>query len=160
MEHGEEWLRRFFEPVTKQSTLNNYRRPPIWLDVLPKLIIKWIVEHHHSFNDTKSEALHKIFEYLDPRSMNALMSAKTTHQDITKYFKTAKVTIKEHLSLAQSRIHISYDLWTSPNHKAMIAIVAHWMVEDYEVKTALLVIREVHGEHTGENIGNVVYSVM
>ena len=88
------------------------------------------------------------------------MSRMTTYRDITKYFETAKVTIKERLSLARSRIHISYDLWTSPNHKAMIAIVAHWTAEDYEVKSALLVIREVHGEHTGENIANVVYPVM
>ena len=42
----------------------------------------------------------------------------------------------------------------------MIAIVAYWTSEDYEVKTALLVIREVHGEHTGENIANVVYPVL
>ena len=144
----------------KQSTLDNYRRPPIRLNVLPKLIVEWIVERRHSFNETESEALHKIFEYLDPRSMNALMSRMTTHRDITKYFETAKVTIKEPLSLARSRIHISYDLWTSPNHKAMIAIVAHWTAEDYEVKTALLAIREVHEEHTGENIANVVYPVM
>jgi len=88
------------------------------------------------------------------------MSPQTTSRDIAKYFETAKVTIKERLSLAQSRIHISYDLWTSPNHKAMIAIVAHWTAEDYEVKTTLLVIREVHREHTGENIANVVYPVM
>src|SRR5579859_5401598 len=94
----------------KQSTLNNYRRPPICLDVLPKLIVEWIVEHRHLFNKTESEALHKIFEYLDPRSTNALMSAIITHRDITKYFETAKAVIKERLSLARSRIHISYDL--------------------------------------------------
>jgi len=88
------------------------------------------------------------------------MSEKTIRSDIKKYFETAKATIKKHLSLARSRIHISYDLWTSPNHKAMMAIVAHWTTEDYEVKSALLVIREVHGEHSGENIANVVYPVM
>ena len=42
----------------------------------------------------------------------------------------------------------------------MIAIVAHWTAKDYEVKSVLLAIREVHGEHTGENIANVVYTVM
>ena len=95
------------EPVdTKQSTLDNYRRPPIRLDVLRKLIVEWIVERHHSFNEIESEALHKIFEYLDPRSTNALMSKKTTRSDINKYFETAKATIKEHLSLTRSRIHI------------------------------------------------------
>ena len=118
------------------------------------------MERHHSFNEPQSEALHKIFEYLDPRSTNALMSEKTIRCDIKKYFETAKATIKKHLSLARSRIYISYDLWTSPNHKAMIAIVAHWTAEDYEVKSALLMIKEVYGEHSNENIANVVYSVM
>jgi hypothetical protein len=42
----------------------------------------------------------------------------------------------------------------------MIAVVAHWMAENYEVKSALLAIREVHGEHTGKNIAEVVYPVM
>jgi len=42
----------------------------------------------------------------------------------------------------------------------MIAIVAHWTAEDYNVKSALLAIREVHGEHSGENIVDVVYPVM
>jgi len=82
---------------TKQSTLDNYQRPPIRLDILHKLIIEWIVEHHHSFNETKSEALRKIFEHLDPRSTNVLLSARTTHRDIVKYFETAKTTIKGHL---------------------------------------------------------------
>ena len=50
---------------TKQSTLDNYRRPPILLDVLRKLIVEWIVERRHSFNETESEALRKIFEYLN-----------------------------------------------------------------------------------------------
>jgi len=88
------------------------------------------------------------------------MSARTTGRDITKYHETATATVKERLSLARSRIHMSYDLWTSPNYKAMIAIVAHWTAENYEVKSALLAIREVPGEHSGENIANVVYPVM
>ena len=145
---------------TKQSTLDTYRRPPIRLDVLRKLIVEWVVERRHSFNETESEALHRIFEYLDPRSTNALMSRNTLKADVDKYFETAKATIKERLSLARSRIHISYNLWTSPNHKAMIAIVAHWTAEDYDVKSALLAIREVRGEHSGENIANVVYPVL
>ena len=118
------------------------------------------MKHHHSFNETKSKALHKIFEYLNPTSTKGLMSKKTTRSDIIKYFETTKATVIEHLSLAQSRIHLSYDLWTSPNHKAMITIVAHWTSEDYKVKTMLLAIREIHEEHTGENIANVVYPVL
>ena len=94
----------------KQSTLYNYRRPPIRIDILHKLIVEWIVDRRHSFHEIESEALHKIFEYLDPKSTNALMSKKTTKLDVNKYFETVKVTVKERLSLARSLIHISYDL--------------------------------------------------
>ena len=58
---------------TKQYTLDNCRRPLIRLDVLRKLIVKWIVERRHSFNETESEALRKIFKYLDSRSTNTVM---------------------------------------------------------------------------------------
>jgi hypothetical protein len=44
--------------------------------------------------------------------------------------------------------------------RQIIAIVAHWTAEDYEVKSALLAIREVHGEHTGLNIADIMYPVM
>ena len=87
---------------TNQSTLDNYRRPLIHLDVLRKLIIEWIVKHHHSFNETESKALHRIFEYLDPRSTNTLMSRNTLKANVDKYFKIAKAIIKEHLSLTRS----------------------------------------------------------
>src|SRR5216117_179757 len=107
--------------------------------------MEWIMKCHHSFNETESKALHKIFEYLNPRSTKGLMSKKTTRSDIIKYFETTKATVMEHLSLARSRIHLSYNHWTS---------------EDYKVKAMLLAIREIHGEHTGENIANVVYPVL
>ena len=117
------------------------------------------MKHHHSFNETKSKALHKIFEYLNPRSTKGLMSKKIIRSDVVKYFVIAKAIVMEHLSLTRSRIHLSYDLWTSPNHKAMIAIV-HWTSEDYKIKTTLLTIREIHGKYTRENIANVVYPVL
>src|SRR5436305_4237131 len=43
---------------TKQFTLDNYRRPPIRFDVLRKLIVEWIVERRHSFNEIESQSLH------------------------------------------------------------------------------------------------------
>jgi hypothetical protein len=135
-------------------------RPPIRRDVLRKLIVEWIVERRHAFSETQSLALRKIFEYLNPKSTIALKTRNTVKADTDKYFAAAKATVKERLSQARSRIHISYDLWSSPNHKAMIAIVAHWTAEDYEVKTALLAIREVHGGHTGESIASIVFPVL
>jgi hypothetical protein len=61
---------------------------------------------------------------------------------------------------ARSQIHLSFDLWTSPNYKAVIGIVGHWTAEDYSLKTVLLAIREIHGPHNGYNIGTKVFEVI
>jgi hypothetical protein len=41
----------------------------------------------------------------------------------------------------------------------MIAITAHWTSSNYTIQTTLLAIREVPGEHTGENISKTVYTI-
>lgn len=141
-----------------QRNIDEYGQSPLRIDVLRKLNVEWIVRRRHSFNETEDKALRKIFEFIDPRSTKALVSDKTF--DIQQYFERAKTSIIDNLSVAKSRIHISYDLWTSPNHKAMISIVAHWTNEQYKAQTALLAIREIHGEHTAVNISDVVYFVL
>jgi len=55
------------------------------------------------------EALHKVlFEYLDPRSTNALMSRNTLKSD--KYFQTAKATIKNICHSLGHESTLSFDL--------------------------------------------------
>jgi hypothetical protein len=77
-----------------------------------------------------------------------------------RYFELAKNTIKEILSHTLSRIHLTWDLWTSPNFKAMIAITAHWTDPDWKIQLTLLAIRELEGDHDGENISEVIFSVL
>ena len=63
-------------------------------------------------------------------------------------------------SCAMSRIHLTWDLWTSPNFKAMIAITAHWTDPNWKVQSTLMAIREIEGDHDGENISQVVHAVV
>ena len=55
---------------------------------------------------------------------------------------------------AHSRIHISFDLWTSPNHKAIVGVVAHYITAHGRKRDIVIGLREVIGEHTGANIGH------
>jgi hypothetical protein len=144
--------------LENQSTLDSIVQlfNPI---VFRKLLVEWVVERRHSFNEIESPALRRIFEYLNPRSTKAFISANTMRADIIRYLEKSKTTIIEILHVAKSRIHLSFDLWTSPNYKAMLAITGHWTDANFEAKSALLAIREVLGVHSGVNIANVVYEV-
>jgi hypothetical protein len=63
-------------------------------------------------------------------------------------------------STALSKIHLSADLWTSPNSKALVAVVAHFVDLDYNVRNRLIGLRVVNGRHTGENLQYHLHQVI
>lgn len=83
-----------------------------------------------------------------------------SHNTIKKHieldFQKRKHEIRKLLASSKSDIHLSFDLWSSPNGLGLNGIVAHFFGGDYKLKTILLSLREVLGEHSGENIGQTV----
>ena len=57
--------------------------------------------------------------------------------------------LQEKLACSQSLIHVSTDLWTSPNRRAYLAIVAHWL-HNWKRQKALLALPRLFGSHGGE----------
>jgi hypothetical protein len=129
-------------------------------NTLRKLIVEWIVDRRHAFNEVEAASFRKIVEYLDVVAVSKLpKKGDTIRAETTKYFEEAKLLITEILSTSRSMLHLSFDIWTSSNYKHMIAITAHWTSVEYTIKTSLLAIREVQGKHSGENISETVYDV-
>jgi len=50
-----------------------------------------------------------------------------------------------------TRIHFNFDLWSSPNHCALLGIVAHWVCLAGILQRTLLSLSRFRGRHTGEN---------
>ena len=79
---------------------------------------------------------------------------------IIKEFERQKLEIKKELAGARSRIHISSDLWTSPNSLRLVGIVAHYLDKDLINKSTLIGMRRIKGAHSGENIAEVMIPVL
>ena len=74
---------------------------------------------------------------------------------IPKLIKTSFVVhreiLKSKLHRSLSKIHFSIDMWTSPNHRAFQAIVAHFVDSDMcTLQKALLALPEL-SSHGGED---------
>lgn len=123
-----------------QQTLDTHLLKPFQVEIMRKLLVEWIIERRHAFREVESPGLRRIFQYLDPRSTKALTTRNTVRDDCMRYFNVAKSSVIQALSRAQSRIHLEFDLWTSPNYKAMIAITAHWTDDEYKVQSTLIAI--------------------
>jgi hypothetical protein len=129
-------------------------------NTLRKLIVEWIVDRRHPFNEVEAQSFRRIIEYLDSTAVCKLpKDSETIRSDAIRYFNKAKTTIKEMLSTAKEMIHLSFDLWTSLNHNHMISITAHRTSSEYTIKAMLVAIREIHESYTGKNIAETVYLV-
>jgi hypothetical protein len=143
---------------SNQTTLEASIKPRIQAKILRKLLIEWIVDRRHAFKEVEAESFRNIIEYLDKAAISKLPhSANTICNDCLKYFAEAKLVITELLTTARSNIHLSFDLSTSPNCKALLAITAHWISSIYKARATLLAIKELDEAHTGENISEIVY---
>ena len=65
--------------------------------------------------------------------------------------REATTTVIAELVTAQSRIHVSFNLWTSPNGLALVGGVVHYLDKYFVNRSYLIAMRRVRGAHSGEN---------
>jgi len=75
-------------------------------------------------------------------------------------YEKEKKEIEKSLPKAQSLIHYTMDFWTSPNHLALFGIVVHFVDSNGCLNRALLVLREIEGVHSGENLCRTFVAVL
>jgi hypothetical protein len=118
-----------------------------------KLLIRWIIVMHISFSQVENPAFQELIFYLCA-ALTSLFptSGNTIQQWIINDFKQRRGQIRKELHLSKSLIHLSFDLWTSPNSLAMLAVVGHFVSYTGKAKSCLLGLRHIEGSHSGENI--------
>ncbi len=88
----------------------------------------------------------------------------TSHNKISSWVKQGnkdkRATVKKLLASSPSKIHLSFDNWSSGNHLAFTAVVAHFCSPAYSIQSILIGFRELRGPHPGENIAEVVGEVL
>ena len=58
------------------------------------------------------------------------------------------------------RIHLSFDLWSSPNHRSFLGVVAHWATVEGNLKSTTIGFRRFQGSHSGSNIAEVLWKIL
>jgi hypothetical protein len=89
-----------------------------------------------------------------PKSHNIIRRWLLNQYDIQR------VTIKRLLDTARSKIHISFDLWSSPNHLAIFGIIAHFISSLGKRITLVLTLKELKEAHTGVHMGVAIQEVL
>jgi hypothetical protein len=87
-------------------------------------------------------------------------SHSTIQEWVLRQFEAQKSKVKGLLQRSKTKIHISCDLWSSPNALAILGVVAHYITGDGELQHSVLALKEIDGDHTGENLAPVILEVI
>lgn len=93
-------------------------------------LVTWIVMCQLSLSLAVNELFIEFLQVLYP-SVEALLpsASNTIRKWVLEAFEDRQKYIQEDLRKAISKIHFSFDLWTSPNHLALMGVVAHYIDE-------------------------------
>ena len=87
-------------------------------------------------------------------------SGTTIRNWIEEEYQYTMTAIKGVLASSYSKIHISFDLWTSLNGYALCGIVAHFVGQGHFARSVLLGMKRMRAGHSGEDIAEVVLQVL
>jgi len=135
-------------------------KAPFDAKVFQSSLIDWILQDRISFREVESPSFQKMIAAIRPEAVHAIQSADTIRRKCLQRFQAARDNIKHSFTLAKSKIHISADLWTSPNNYALLGIVAHWWDHDDILRSALIALPKLVGAHTGSNIAEAILNTL
>jgi hypothetical protein len=94
-----------------------------------------------------------VFEYI-------YTSGKSVRSFIIKEFQRRRMRVIDELHSARSKIHLSFDLWSSPNALSLCGVVAHYLTADLQSRAILIGLKRVKGAHSGENIAEAILRII
>jgi hypothetical protein len=99
------------------------------------------------------------FTFIESPNIRALLrpeinppSANTLKRMTMECYKKEEERIGDRLRNVGSRISVTLDCWTSPNTNAFLEITAHYIDDDWTLRSLVLDCVPLLGEHTGEDL--------
>jgi len=120
-------------------------------DVINEALVSLIIVRNLPFRLVEWPEFHAFCRVLNPEIEGYITTA---HSEVTKMIQRSwqgqKDIVRKKLQSALSSIHLSLDIWTSPNNLLLLGICAHFVEQSEEkLSKALLALRTV-ASHSGE----------
>jgi len=126
-----------------------------------RLLVRWIVCCHIAFFQFENTFFRAVLDFLYPGLDKYLpKAASTIRKWVIDAWQAEKRSLRAELKDAHSAISLSFDLWTSPNGHAVLGVCGHFISQAGRRRTVVLALREVLGDHGGENIAQSLLAVI
>jgi hypothetical protein len=125
------------------------------------VIVRWIVYCNIAFKMLENQYFRDVVLFLN-KGLGALLPAAsaTIRNWVKEEYDKQKDHLIEELAAAISNIHLSFDIWTSPNRYSIISVFANFINEEGLRRRYLLAFRRIYGAHDGDNIAATLLEVI
>ena len=128
---------------------------------LEYLYLKWTVMADVEFSQIYNKDFRTFLHYINQPANKMLPSSDTTIRTrVMLLFQEGQQRLRYLLQSAASSIHLTCDAWTSSNSLALLGVVSHFVDESGALRTLLLALKELEGEHSGENMAIIILDVL
>jgi hypothetical protein len=118
----------------------------------------WVAETAQPFTIVERPSYVEMMKsFQDWMITGSAYKVKTTINDI---YCTSRKKLKETLISTCKTISLSLDIWTSTDQKPFMAIIGHWLTEEFIYEEAVLDFVEIQGRHTGANMAEYVFDCL
>ncbi len=129
-------------------------------DVILEALATLIIRRNLSFCIVEWPEFRVFCQTLNSQSRQHIVTAHSSVPElIDKLWQEKKDIIRRTVQSASSSIHLSLDIWTSPNSHLFLGIVGHFTNQEDNLCKALLGLPTV-GDHSGEEQCKVLFSVL
>ncbi|KAH7471521.1 hypothetical protein FOMA001_g13385 [Fusarium oxysporum f. sp. matthiolae] len=105
--------------------------------------------------------LRRIFNHFDSDLvLQMAWSGSSVTREIHRLFEAKRDTIKAELRNALTAVHIIFDLWTSPNRFAIMAVFAHFIDQLGHQQSRLLALRHQFSAYSSENLAGSLINIV
>lgn len=124
--------------------------------------VSWLVENNHPLREFETPAFKALIAAANPEAAVSLWSS---HASVTRYvmrlYDYIKPKVVLELSQSLSKIHISFDGWTTKGGKrGFLGLVAHFVAHTGNLIDLPIALPQLIGAHSGDNIAQVILSVL
>ena len=130
-------------------------------DRLKWTLIRLIVSLQINLSIVENQVFHQMMLWFSPTLAAFIPKEHHIMRDwLMEAYRQKQTILKGTLKRCKSNVHLSFNLWTSSHNGALLAVVGHFVDENYNIRSIILALRRVKGSHSGENLAHTILQVI
>ncbi|OBS15367.1 hypothetical protein FPOA_13808 [Fusarium poae] len=122
-------------------------------DIFKRLLLGWITDANIPLHGVEHKLFRQLLAFLDDEFVIEVLptSGNTVRRWILQEFEEHTRMLKDEMNKALSKVHTSFDMWTSPNGIAILSVIAYYVDIAGTPQVRLISLEKLSGSHGGEN---------